>query len=136
MEKILVGMNSKMTSLWAVIHALNLAKRINARISILFVTTSSGQHSKNKQEEDHPVRSQVEKLISDGRLEGLSIDYYLTCGSFKDELIKFIKEKKITLLVIEYPQREAKTDGEIFSEFIEEIKLRSGCRIEVVHPKK
>jgi nucleotide-binding universal stress UspA family protein len=134
MEKILVGMASEMTSLWAVIYALNLAKRIQAKISVLFIIDPSEQDPQVKAAS--PIRSQLEKLISDGRLEGLSIDYYLTCGSFKDELIKFIHEKRINLLVIDYPLPDRRIEGEKFPELLEEIKLRSDCRIEVVHPKK
>lgn len=135
MEKILVGMESKMTSLWGAIHALNLAKRIHAKISILYVTDPTSEEAPRGSGEPD-IRSHLEKLISDGRLEGISIDYYLTCGSFKEELIKFIKEKRINLLVIDHPQPERRIGGEAFPELLDEIKLRSECRIEVVHPKK
>ena len=137
MASILVGMDSEMTHMWAFIYALNLAKRMQLNISVLLVTGPSGTRKEKKKTPSKlsPIKVRLEKLIANGRLEGLSIDYYLACGTFKDELIKFIQEKRINLLVIDFLDPGRKIGGDNFQEILEEIKLRTDCRIEVVHKK-
>ncbi|HCW75681.1 MAG: hypothetical protein AUJ48_04640 [Deltaproteobacteria bacterium CG1_02_45_11] len=132
MEKILVAIDTNMTSLWSLVYALNLAKRMQIRISILLFSNSSvSVHAQQeKTNSKFSIKTEIEKLIAEGRSDGIYIDYYHTCGSYKDEIIKFIQEKKINLLVIE----KHITDKNL-SEFIEEIKLRTSGRIELVQPK-
>jgi nucleotide-binding universal stress UspA family protein len=137
MERILVGIDSKMTSLWSVIYALNLAKRMDVKISVLLVIESpalSDEEGGPKKNES-AIKPRLEKLILDGRSEGTPIDYFLSYGLFKDELIKFIQEKKISLLVMDFPLPDRKGASEKLPEILGEIKLRTHCRIEVVHKK-
>jgi len=131
MEKILVAMNMDMTSLWSFVYALNLAKRMQVKISILLVSNPviSDQNNAEPEKSRYPVKDEIEKLIAQGRSEGIYIDYYHASGSYKDEIVRFIQEKKIDLLVIE------KHITENMPEFIKEIKLRTSCRIELVQPK-
>ncbi len=141
MVKLLVGIDAKMTGLWSVVYALNLAKRMDIKIAILFVSDAAssspspaaGQEQPEK--EDTSIKRRLEKLITDGRSEGISIDYYLADGSYKEEVIKFIKEKGITLLVVDFPYADRKEASEKLPELLGEIKLRTNCRIEVVHQK-
>ena len=137
MERILVGIDSGMTSLWSVIYALNLAKRMDVKISVLLVIESdpSSKDTKEMEKDGFDIKPLLEKLILDGRSEGTPIDYFITQGSFKDELIKFIRENKISLLVVDNPHPERKGGTEKLPEFLGEIKLRTQCRIEVVHKK-
>ena len=131
MEKLLVAMDMKISNLWPFVYALNLAKRMQVKISILLVSHPGvSDHEQTKSTDSgFSIKSQIEKLIAQGRSEGIYIDYYHACGSYKDEIIKFIQEKKIDLLVIE------KHISENMPEFIKEIKLRTPCRIELVQPK-
>lgn len=137
MERILVGINSKTTNLLSVIYALNLAKRMDVKISVLlvieppFLLSKPGEAGKD----ESAIKKRLEKFILDGRSDGISVDYFLTYGSFKEELIKFIQEKKISLLVVDYPFPDRKAASEKLPELLAEIKLRTHCRIEVVHKK-
>jgi hypothetical protein len=126
-----------MTSLWSVIHVLNLAKRMTAQISVLLVIEPAvGSDDQRLQEkEESPIRTRLEKLIIEGRADGIPIDYYLAHGSYKNELIKFIQEKKISLLVLDSPLPGSDGASEKLPELLGEIKLRTHCRIEVVHRK-
>jgi nucleotide-binding universal stress UspA family protein len=137
MERILVGINSKMSNLLSVIYALNLAKRMDVKISVLLIiepTVLSSQPGETEKG-DSIIKKRLEKFILDGRSEGTPIDYFITHGSFKEELIKFIQEKKISLLVVDYPFPDRKVTSEKLPELLGEIKLRTNCRIEVVHKK-
>lgn len=136
MEKILVGIEPKMTGLWPVIYALNLAKRMEVRLYILLVENSEAAREQQEDSGDEPsLKSRLEDLILKGRSEGLSIDYYITGGSFTDELIRFIQEEKISLLVVGYAIKDKKKRLRNIPELLKEIKLRTNCRIEVVQQK-
>ena len=137
MEKILVGVESNMNTLWPVIYALSLATRMDVRIYILLVDDpGSIPMDLSSAPEDAPgLKDQLEALILKGRSEGILIDYYITGGPFANELIKFIQEKKISLLVVGFPAHEKKRVSQNIPELLKEIRLRTQCRIEVVHQK-
>jgi hypothetical protein len=131
MEKILVAVDTNMDSFWSLVYALNLAKRIQVKISVLLVSPQMPPECEGTEGErgQFPIKNKIEKLIAEGRSSGIRIDYYNTSGSFKEEIIEFIQRKKIDLLVIE------KQITKNVSELIEEIKLRTCCQIELVQPK-
>ncbi|MDA8404886.1 MAG: universal stress protein [Desulfobacteraceae bacterium] len=143
MVKLLVGIDAKMTGLWSVVYALNLAKRMDIKIAVLLVSDTAPQTlspspsagEETSEKDETAIKRRLEKLITDGRSEGISIDYYLAYGSYKEEIIKFIKEKGITLLVVDFPSPDRKEASEKLPELLGEIKLRTHCRIEVVHQK-
>ncbi len=133
MERILVGIHSSDTSFWAGIHALNLAKRIGARVSFLLVVDGpAGPKDGPGKEVEASLREKVELLIEEGRSEGIPVDYYFTYGNFGTELIRFSQENKVTLLVVEPARGKS---AERFSSLLEKIRHRINCRIEVVHEK-
>ena len=136
MEKILVGLESKKNSLWPVIYALNLAKRMDVRIDILLVDDdwSTAEKVSSAPENALKLRDQLESLILNGRSEGILIDYYITGGPFTNELIRFIQEKNINLLILGLPDEKKRTSRNI-PELLKEIRLRTNCRIEVVNQK-
>ncbi|MEJ2155403.1 MAG: universal stress protein [Desulfobacteraceae bacterium] len=137
MEKILVGIDSKTTRLLSVLYALNLAKRMDVKISILLVIepAATSVESEAAAQGASTIRKQLEKSILEGRSDGTPIDFFVTYGSFKEELIKFIKEEKISLLVVDSPFPDRKVASEKLPALFGEIKLRTHCRIEVVHKK-
>ncbi len=135
MERILVGIDSKMTTLWSVLYALNLAKRMDVRISVLLVIEPAASSEKENEHDGDGIKHRLEAYIQEGRSEGIPIDYFLTYGSFKEELITFIQEKKISLLVVDKPIADRKGASVMLPELLGEIKLRTNCRIEVVQKK-
>jgi RNase H-fold protein (predicted Holliday junction resolvase) len=80
------------------------------------------------------MRLNLESLIEEGISEGIPVDYYITYGQYDNELVKFVKENKITMLVVGSP---ASQDGRLedFDDLLEKIRHRIDCRIEVVHEK-
>jgi nucleotide-binding universal stress UspA family protein len=132
MEKILVGLYPGKTSLWAAVHALNLSKRINARLYFLLVIDRSDESLMRQVEAS--MKSSLESLIEEGISDGIPVDYYITYGQYDNELVKFVKENKITMLVVGSPTPQ---DGrfEDFEDLLEKIRHRINCRIEVVHEK-
>jgi len=136
MEKILVGLYPGKTSLWAAVHALNLSKRINARIYLLLVLDpeSKGTEESLVRKVEASMKSNLESLIEKGISDGIRVNYYISYGQYDNELVKFVKQNKITMLVVGSPTPQ---DGcfEDFEDLIEKIRHRIDCRIEVVHEK-
>jgi len=136
MEKILVGIDPQKTNIWAGIHALNLAKRTGAKVSFLLIIDPKSRELGQDSETEirAAMEEKIEPLIEGARSEGIAVDYYLAYGSYETELVKFVQENKITLLVVEAPSGKEKS-AERFSEFLEKIRHRLNCRIEIVHQK-
>jgi len=125
MEKILAAMDPAKTHFFAGMHALNLARRIHAKVLFLLI------HSSEEGEAEAAVQKQLAALIEDARADGVTVEYYVTHGSFESELVSFARENRITLLVIESPFGEDDADGA----FLYKIRHRLHCRIEVVNEK-
>ena len=136
MEKILVGLDPGKTSLWAAVHALNLAKRIKARLYFLLVIDPAAKGSDESliRQVEASMKSKLESLIEEGISNGIPVNYYITYGQYDNELVKFVKENKITMLVMGSPTPQ---DGRLedFDNLLEKIRHRIDCRIEVVHEK-
>ncbi|MBW2014164.1 MAG: universal stress protein [Deltaproteobacteria bacterium] len=136
MEKILVGLYPGKTSLWAAIHALNLAKRIQARLYFLLVIdpVTNGSEEGLMRQVEASMKVRLESLIEEGISDGIPVDYYITYGQYDNELVKFVKENRITMLVVGSPKPQ---DGRLeeFDDLLEKIRHRIDCRIEVVHEK-
>jgi nucleotide-binding universal stress UspA family protein len=136
MEKILAGLYPGKTSLWAAVHALNLSKRINARLYFLLVIDNAikGSDKSLMRHIEASMKSSLESLIEEGISEGIPVDYYITYGQYDNELVKFVKENKITMLVVGSPTSQDMC-LEDFDDLLEKIRHRIDCRIEVVHEK-
>jgi hypothetical protein len=136
MEKILVAMDPVKTKFHACTHALNLARRIKAKVLFLLVFSMPAREIKNflKEEIAAPVKRRLDSFIEEGRSDGIEVDYYLVYGDFENEIVSFIQENRITLLVVEYPAEGGQL-AEDFKFFLEKIRHRINCRIEVVHEK-
>ena len=129
MERILVAVGPHNPNLWSVVHAMGLAKRMKARVSFLLVQEPDPQGSEKGRRA--PNRRELEGLIDQARSEGLTVDYYVSQGSYEDELARFAKEHKVTMLVIDQPLEHGAASMDS-AKFIEKIRHRVDCRIEVV----
>jgi nucleotide-binding universal stress UspA family protein len=136
MERILVAMDPLHTHLFAGIHALNLAKRINARVSFLLVFPGSTMQSSNPTENENAfaVKKNVEALIEEARSDGITVDYYAASGNYENELVNFVHENRVSLLVVESAAGQGDS-GEAARHFLDRLRHRIDCRIEVVNEK-
>lgn len=136
MEKILVAMDPARTKFYAGIHALNLVKRINAKVLFLLVFPPPTKDIKPsfKKEIAVSVKRRLESLIEEARSDGIAVDYYMVYGDYENEIVNFIQENRITILVIEPPGEQGHL-SEAFKYFLEKIRHRIDCRIEVVNEK-
>jgi len=77
MEKILVWLYPGKTSLWAAVHALNLSKRINARLYFLLVIdpAAKGTDESLMRQIEVSMKSSLESLIEEGIYNRLYIKH-------------------------------------------------------------
>jgi nucleotide-binding universal stress UspA family protein len=136
MERIMVAMDPSRTHLFVVIHALNLARRINAKVFFLLIFPVGADRPWKTGENENAatVKKSVDALIDDARSEGITVDYYTAYGDYESELIRFVQENKVTLLVIE-SATGTKDATEDFKNFLDRLRHRINCRIEVVNEK-
>jgi hypothetical protein len=137
MKKVLVGVSSETTDLWPVIYALNLAKRVKMRLFVLLVLDPR-ERRLNKEKypvDESSIKMRLEALLSEGRSWGIPIDYHIATGSYKEELIQLIQNKEISLVVLAMPTAAPKGSSEGIHDILDEIKLRTACDIEIVHPR-
>ena len=134
MERILVALDPGKTSIWTVVHGLNLARRIRARVYILLVSAPRGAGSAEEFLRQD-VKDEIEALVEEARSEHISVDLYVAFGPYDEEVVKFIKDNKITLLVLGVPLPDTGSSSGKFFDFIEKIRRRVDCRIEIVNEK-
>lgn len=136
MERILVAMDTMRTHLFAGIHALHLARRINAKVLFLLVFPVERTHPEEsaKKSNESAVKKRVDAVIEEARADGIMVDYYITYGDFESELVSFIHDNNITLLVVECPVVRG-VAGETCRDLIDKLRHRINCRIEVVNVK-
>lgn len=134
MERILVGVDSRESDLAPGIHAVNLAKRIQAKVLILLITRpGDGAHGSAPQEQG--LARRLEKLIDQARSEGVPVEYFHSEGPFESETIRFIQQHAISLLVVGEPRDGREAAHRAFDKTLENIRLRVDCHIEVVHQR-
>jgi nucleotide-binding universal stress UspA family protein len=139
MERILVGMDIREAALGAVYRAIHLAIRIKASVHILIVSDAgaalSGEDVLNALEGS--VRKRLDLMIEMGRSEGVTINYYVSQGDYEEEVIRFVEENSITLLVLGFLDDEPKKKtGRDFRRSLSNIRKRINCSIELVHQKE
>ena len=134
MEKILVALDPGKTSIWAAIHGLNLARRIRAKVYVLVVSAPKGSVDvEGRLWQD--VKEEIEALVEQARSEGISVDLYVAFGHYDEEVVKFIRDNKVTLLVLGVPLPGTGSFRSKFFDFVEKIRQRVDCKIEIVNEK-
>ncbi len=134
MEKILVALNSGKTTLWSVVHALNLAKRIRARVYILIIPGPISEEKETKKSVSM-IQKELSPLIDGARLDGVLVDTYISYGKYDQEIIRFIRENSIDLLIIGIPSSQKVNYKSKFFDDVEKIRQRIDCRIEIVNER-
>ncbi|TKB28529.1 universal stress protein [Desulfopila sp. IMCC35006] len=136
MEKILVAINSRHGAWEALSHACSLAKRIDATLNVLLVVPlNRGRISCHAQEVEEAIRKKLELLIEAAKAEGVQINYFITEGEYAQEVISFVNNNKISLLIHEADDKKARSaDKELV--FVRSLRHKISCTVEIVFTKK
>ena len=135
MERVLVSMNTRQGAWEAFSRAISLARRIDARIYALLVLPPHTAGGRKIELETSGVRERLELLIEAAKSENIHIDYFISEGKYEDEVIRFIEQNRITLLVVESPEGDNRNiDRE--PRRIDSLRHRTTCRMEVISLRK
>jgi nucleotide-binding universal stress UspA family protein len=136
MKRILVALETGESQLWPAVHAINLAKRMGGKVTVLRMlpTDKNEEHLSQQQRSQGPLQERLETLIEQARSQGVSVEYHIANGNYEDELVNFIREAKVDILVLAAPHllRRGRRDRE---SSISSIRHRVNCRIELVYEK-
>ncbi len=135
-EHILVGMTPRHGAFGALSRAVALAKRISARVYVLFVTAPPDGEARATPPLDGALaRRRLRLVVERAQEEGVSIEWFVAEGNYEEAVIRFARDRRITLLVVEtadgegrQPEREAQS--------LRQILHRVSCRVELVTPRK
>lgn len=136
MEQILVGMDSEHIAWEALTRACTLAERIDARLHVLLVRRPTGGDAPvDEARREEELRQNLELRIEEAKARGIHIDYYVADGSFEEEIVRFVNGYRITLLVLELRDRDARS-AEKGAQSLQAIRHRIACKVETVVPRK
>jgi nucleotide-binding universal stress UspA family protein len=139
MERILVGIDALRPSWDALIRALCLAPRIQARVSVLTVFPP-GEGSEDRAVADmatpdgQALLRRVKAEIESAKAAGAIVDLFVTQGRYDQELIDAAAQLKTTLLVAAAVGDDQ--GGEREAELLGRILNGVDCRVELVSPKR
>ncbi len=122
MERILAVIDAKELAQEALFRACYLAQRTKAKVCVLLILPENSAD----RVESH-AREQLEPLIERERLRGIPIEYFIVEGNFKREVVRFIMEHHIDIIVL------AQTDEKL--KIAIDIQRITGCRTEFVRYK-
>jgi nucleotide-binding universal stress UspA family protein len=136
MERILVAMDVRQSNLEGVHRAIQLASRIDATVTILLVSDQNepSNHQDIFQELQGSVRKRLELLMEMGRADGVEVNFYMSRGDYREELIRFAQHNQISLVVFALPRTGQQATDE-FHQWLAGIRHRISCRIELVQEK-
>lgn len=137
MERILVSMSSQCGAWGAWSRAISLAGRIDARLYALLLAPPSEKTAGAAGDNSSAggVRKRLELLIELAKSKGVQVDYFMSEGNYEEEVIRFVEQNRITLLVAESAEEEnANSERDLAR--IRRIRHRLSCRVEVVTHRK
>lgn len=128
MEHILVAVDQLHPQHEAITHGCSLAKRIQARLHVLFVHKKSCVVT-------NPVRQRLELLVAYARTKGIHVEYTILEGGYEESIISFIQNNGITLFIHELEHTNLRSFERSFS-VLKSVRHRISCRVETVTPQK
>jgi nucleotide-binding universal stress UspA family protein len=136
MKRIMAVLEASETNLWSAIHAINLAQRLGGKVFILriFPSEENRESGTSQEERNGMLQQRLEALIEQARSQTVSVDYHIAFGSYEDELVRFIRETKIDILVLISPHLVAPGRRQRAIS-LENVRHRVNCRIELVYEK-
>lgn len=136
MERILVGTSPRNGAFAALARAISLASRINAKVHVLFVNPPPGGDGRNGPSLTQPDDDgRLRRMVQQAQEQGVGIEYFVSEGSYEEEVIRFAHDRKITLLVSESADGDGR-GSERDAQSLRRILHGISCRVELVSPRK
>uniref|UniRef100_I2PYL0 Universal stress family protein n=1 Tax=Desulfovibrio sp. U5L TaxID=596152 RepID=I2PYL0_9BACT len=132
MERILIGATPRNGAFAALTRAISLARRIGAKVHVLFVTPGPGPDGRPGPGTDGDG-GRLRLMVQRAQEQGVGIEYFVSEGGYEEEVIRFARDRKITLLVAE----SADGDGRpAEAQSLKRILHGISCRVELVSPRR
>jgi hypothetical protein len=126
--------------LGALYRAIHLAARIKASVDVLLVSnhSSCAPHEEILPEMERSFKNGLELLIERGKSDGVKVSHYVACGDYEEEVIRFVRDRRITLLVLDQTEHSPGAADSLreFERSISRIRRRVDCSIELVQRKE
>jgi K+-sensing histidine kinase KdpD len=138
MNRILVAVESGHASVSAAVYAFNLAQRIQAQISFLLIDSQGDEIDATPREsnDEFTLPKQLQSLIGNSsRRDGVKVNFYVASGPFEAELINFVQQNRISLLIVGFPAPDRQEEAGRFLERLTSINQQINCRIMFVSEK-
>ncbi|MGD9610139.1 MAG: universal stress protein [Desulfovibrionaceae bacterium] len=136
MERILVGTSPRQGASSALTRAISLAKRIKATVHVLFVTTpAEGEIAGTTAGTATEERRRLRLMVQQAQEEGVGIQCFMAEGDYAEEVVRFARDRKITLLVtaaVDGDGRISEQDSQAQKRILHGIS----CRVELVSPRR
>ena len=130
MERILAGIDAVRPSWEAVVRALCLAGRMQARVAVLAVFAPGSLESPGARD----VLAQARERVGKAQEAGTQAELYLAEGRFDQEIVAAAGNFQSTLLVVSAAGQGGQ--GEREAEALSRILRGVRCGVELVSPKK
>lgn len=129
MERILIGTSPRHGAFAALPRAISLAKRIKATVYVLFVSPDGSPPAGDEN------YGRLRLMVQQARQDGVGIEYFVTEGGYEEEVIRFARDRKITLLVSESADGEGRAAERDSQQSLQRILHGVSCRVELVSPR-
>lgn len=136
MEKVLVAIDGGRGAWAALSHACSLAKRIRIELNVLLIQPRPGGTRQDIPKATlDAVKHRLTLHLQTAKAEGIAINYFMTEGEYEEEVVNFVQQHKIALLVYETLGRDAR---EVAKDAValRALRHRLNCKMEVVAPIK
>nr|WP_320009717.1 universal stress protein [uncultured Desulfobulbus sp.] len=132
MEKILVALDTKHGAWAALSHACSLAERMDVELYVLLVHPSSKEKQNSAEFAlEAAIKSRLELLLEAAKNKGIRINYFVSEGTYEEEIIQFVNHYRIGLLVCETTGSAARISAKE-ALFLRALRHRLRCKLEVV----
>ncbi len=133
MERILVSMDASHGAWEALERAVNLAQRLDASVFVLLVYPE-GNIDEGAMVGEESVKERMELILEEAEFKGITVEFYISRGSYEEEVISFVGEHGITHLIVEQAD-DGSREGLKCLKAHRNIRHRVQCRIEIVHKR-
>ncbi|SFM69008.1 universal stress protein [Thermodesulforhabdus norvegica] len=123
-DRILAVINGKELLRETLVRACEFAARTSAAVLVLVVLQEDSDCLLESE-----IRSRIEPLIDEQRLNGINVEYFIVWGDVRREVIRFIVEHNVNSVVWPFVENE-----EILSAAVQ-VQRVTGCRVEFVRSR-
>ncbi|WP_028580317.1 hypothetical protein [Desulfogranum japonicum] len=132
MEKILVPVVAGEKNIWAVIHGLQLARRVQGTVTILEIDVSGEQEQASAR--IPPINRNIihQRWREQAEQKEVSYEYVQVKGSFCREIRRFCYRNSHSTLILEMSVNGKKTTPEAMLKMARTLQTEKICKVELL----